>query len=227
MPLLGRHVARRAVDHRVGLSALTHEKREPEVSHPHPPVATHEHVGGLEVAVDEADVVGGGEGPSGVDKHGDLLPQRPVLGVEPLAQRDALDELHRDEQRPVVLADVVDRHHVGVVELGERTRLLPQGVRLLALERGDGPQQLDRELAVELRVERGVDDPHAAGTDAAPDLVATDLVSLFEVVEQQANRSNAAGDRGCCDGVGRGALVVGRRRHTQRYTKGPAATMTR
>ncbi len=73
----------------------------------------------LDVAVDDAGVVGG------VERFGDLAEQvdcalglqRPLM-VDQFAQVAALDQAHRDDQLTIVLAGVVDRHHGGVLESG-------------------------------------------------------------------------------------------------------------
>jgi hypothetical protein len=64
-------------------------------------------------------------------------------------------------------AGLVDAQHVRVVDARHRLGLAEQaGPRFLGA-RDAHRQQLDRDLAVELGVVRGVDDPHAAGAEHA------------------------------------------------------------
>ena len=97
--------------------------------------------------------------------------QRPLL-VEHLAQGQAGDVLHREEDRAVVLALVVDGDDVGV---GQGCR----GARLPA-EAGDEAlvvdevraHDLERDLAVEPLVDAEVDGGHSAVGDATEHAVA-------------------------------------------------------
>jgi hypothetical protein len=143
-------------------------------------VADHDVVG-LEVAVDEADGVGGGEAVAGLGEHAEDLGAGPRLLVEPAAQRDAGDELHRDVDLAVGGgADVVDADDVGVREAGEGLGLAQQAALALGVA-GAVAQDLDRDLAIEGLVEGGVDDAHAAAAELAQDGVAADA-GLFGVV---------------------------------------------
>jgi hypothetical protein len=91
---------------------------EAEVEDADAAVAGDEDVVGLEVAVDEAGVVGGGQAGAGLahDRH-DLAP-RPRLLLEPGAEGLAVDELHGEEHAVGVGADVVDGDDVGVRQAG-------------------------------------------------------------------------------------------------------------
>ena len=68
------------------------------------------------------------------------------------AKRLPLYELHRDVVNPVVLANVVDRNDVGVVESGRGTRLLLEASRALRIQSELLPEHLDRHVAPELQV---------------------------------------------------------------------------
>ncbi|MBK7827693.1 MAG: hypothetical protein IPJ59_21235 [Nannocystis sp.] len=77
-------------------------------------------------------------------------------------------------------ADVVDGDDVGVGELGEGLGLA-QEAELAGAVRAR-TQQLERDLAVEVGVEGGVDDPHRAGAEAVEDDVAADHRAALELV---------------------------------------------
>ncbi|MGC4121656.1 MAG: hypothetical protein QM765_45170 [Myxococcales bacterium] len=176
--LLGRHVAGRAAGARRGQGigragtlrawlarARRHagaaEARQAEVGDARPPVQAHEHVVRLEVAVDHPRAVRRGQPLAGVAQHREDLPGRAPLRLEPVAERAALDVLHGHERAAALAADVVDHHHIGVLELRRGARLGQQRGELL-LGGVLAVQDLDGHAAVELRVVRAQDEAHAA-----------------------------------------------------------------
>ena len=82
-----------------------------------------QHVGRLDVAVDDPGVV------DGLERGGQLPTERGDLrgrqrsAADQVRERLSLDQLHHEERLLVVRADVVDRHQPGVVEPGEDTGL--------------------------------------------------------------------------------------------------------
>ena len=96
-----------------------------------------EQVGGLHVAVHEPARVGGVERRAGLRHQLGRQPrlQRAVL-VEHPAEVGAVDEAHRDEQEVAVVAGLVDRDHVRVVERRRDPRLAlePRAELLVARE---------------------------------------------------------------------------------------------
>ena len=95
----------------------------------------------------------------------DLARRERAAGVQDVAEALAVDELHHEERAVRVLAPVVDRHHVRVVEARGRPGLAPEALaRTLRLRR----RQLHRHPAVEQHVARGEDLAHAAACPAAP-----------------------------------------------------------
>ncbi len=99
--------------------------------------------------------------------HGD----REKLGErQPLARNDRREgsapyQLHRDEVNAVDLFHRVDGHDAGVVEGRDRPRLLPESRQSLGVLRERVGQDLDRHLAVELRVDRLPHHTHPALAD--------------------------------------------------------------
>ena len=115
-----------------------------------------------------------------LERVGDLdpdleeLPELEGPAPDPLGQRLALEQLHRDEVLALVLVDLVDRADAGVVERRGGARLA-----LEALERGRvlrhlRGQELQRDVAAELRVLGLVDDAHAAAAELRSDPVVRD-----------------------------------------------------
>ena len=141
-----------------------------------------QHIRRLDVAMDQA------AGMRGVQRAADLVddPRRPRRlersgGTDQMAQVLAVDEPHRDVERPLVLARVVDRQHVRVVDCRRRARLgdeAPAEALVLCQVRCD---DLQRDRPVEVDLDRAVDNAHAAAAGHALDAVAREDVAWFEV----------------------------------------------
>ena len=92
--------------------------------------------------------------------------------ADDVAQRAAVDVLHDDEVRAVLLAPVVDRDDVGVVQVGRGLRLAPEPLDERRVAGELGREHLERDRAVEQLVAGQVHLGHAAPGDARDDLVA-------------------------------------------------------
>src|SRR5262249_30347005 len=94
--------------------------------------------------------------------------------LQPLRERDAVDELHGDEGAVAGGADVVDGDDVRVAEPGHRLRLAQEAGPGLGRAADLAAQHLDGDGALELGVVRRVDLAHAAAPDEALQRVAAD-----------------------------------------------------
>src|SRR5690606_32962061 len=118
--LLGRHVGRGSghgggARRRGGMAAAARSGGEAEVADLHPATAADENVGRLDVAVDDAGGVGGGEAASSGEKQReDLPPVEPATGQVAI-EGGAFDQLHGDEGAFAGDADVVYGDDVGVI----------------------------------------------------------------------------------------------------------------
>jgi hypothetical protein len=193
-----RRLVGRDLEQLLGRLGVVGEPRDPEVEDADPAVGGDQHVGGLEVAVDDAGLVRGVEPFAGGDEDLEDRAQRSFGRRQPLAQGLALDVLHRQEHLAVVDPDVEHRDDVGMRQPRQRLGLAlhagaPDRARLR------GADDLDRDLAIELGIEGAIDHAHAAGADLIDDQVTTDL--------------GAGGDRRLARGshrrrrLGRGAAV--------------------
>src|SRR5262245_9528914 len=93
--------------------------------------------------------------------------------LEYLAERFALEELHRDEQRAAVFADFVDLADVRMVDAGRRPRLAPEAAPR-GLVVGDRQHGLHGDRPLQALVAGLVNHAHAAFAELAADFVMTD-----------------------------------------------------
>ena len=127
--------------------------------------------------MDDAGAMRGGEPIAGLHERRDDLAPRVRL-LEPRRERRAAHELHDDEDLAVDRADLVDRHDIGMRELGHRLGLAHQphaGRRAGVAVAHD----LDRDVAIEVGIVGLEHDAHAAGAELADDP---------EVLERRAGR---------------------------------------
>lgn len=90
---------------------------------------------------------------------------------ESRSQFFAFQQLHHDERRTAVMADVVNRENVGVIESRCRASLLLKPPQTVFVDREPGGQDLDGDRAVQPSVERAIDLPHSARADLSDDAV--------------------------------------------------------
>ncbi len=182
---------------------------EAEVEDADAAVVADHRVARLEVAVDEAGGVRGGQAAAGLDEHGDDVEPAAGALLEPGLQGVAADELHGDEHVAVVGADVVDDGDVGVGDAGHGLGLAEQaGLGSHGAAAGAGAQELDGDAAVELGVVGGVDDAHCAVAELLQEGEAADAVAGGEEVALGRGPAVAAdaGGRGAVEHVGGAGL---------------------
>ena len=93
--------------------------------------------------------------------------------VHQLGERGAIDQLHHDRLGGAVL-HAVDRGDVRVVERSQRLRLAREPASRSAIVANRLGQDLDRDVAIELRVARAIHLAHAAGPERPEDFVLTE-----------------------------------------------------
>ncbi len=96
-------------------------RRDAEVHQLELPGVGEQHVGGFQVAVQNASPVGGGEGTGQLQRDGQHLVQ--VERQRQEVEAAAVHPLGDDEGPPQHLADAMDRDHVGMLQPGQRARL--------------------------------------------------------------------------------------------------------
>ena len=137
-------------------------------------VSGDEEILGLQVAMDDALPVRGGETPGDLERvvHSLLLSDR--TGLEPPAQRLPLEKLHHRVGDPPLRAEVEDGQDVRMRERRDRFRLALEAGQRVGIG-GDGLREdLDRHVSVQLLIPRAVDLPHSTGAQRREDLVCTE-----------------------------------------------------
>ena len=142
---------------------LAEGARDAEIRDLDPAAAGQQHVGRLDIAVDDAarmrcvqrfvDLLG--------DARGRHRLERPAL-LDDRGQVAAVDELHDDERVAGFHAVVENVDHVGVVERRGRLRLLTEARHEGRIATVLGAQHLDRDVAAQLRIVSAEDGRHPA-----------------------------------------------------------------
>ena len=137
--------------------------------------------------------------------------QRP-LAVDELAELDAVEVLHHEEERAVGGgARVGDVDDVGVADLRGGARLAPEALDQIGRLAVGRVQDLERDAPADVDVLGLVDPPHAALAEEAPDVVAAadqrpddrrrGVRSEFESADSSRRIALAVSRRSsCCDG---------------------------
>ena len=136
-----------------------------------------EDVGGFEVAVDDAVLVGVIEGVGeDVDECGDIARRHEIAGgVEAIGEGTAGGDAGGEEGLAVVIAAVVEREDVRVLEGGEGLGFDEEaGAGVLAEVARE--EHFEGDLAVWGELGGAVDDAHAAAAEFADDAVAGDAL---------------------------------------------------
>jgi hypothetical protein len=184
-----------------GDGSIVGDVREAEVGDDDAAVFADEHVVWLKVAVDEAGAVGSGEAAAGgYEDREQLAPRTWRLG-DPLAEGDAVDHLHGQEDLAVGDADVVHGDDVGVGELRHGLGFAEEALGGRAVD--VSADELEGDPAIELGIEGGVDDSHAARAEALEHEVAVERGAASEQARCSCGRD--AGSEGVAHREGRGA----------------------
>ena len=160
--LLGRHVPRATQDRaRRRQRIVRGGARDAEIGDVHLPVVVEQEVAGLHVPVDDAGGMRGVERAGGLVEPGDRRVVRHSAFTKTIRKGSAAQVFHDDERRPVGLADVEDRHNVGMGERGGGQGLAREARAELVVRRVAVGQHLDGDDAAQDRIGRTVDVSHA------------------------------------------------------------------
>src|SRR4029079_659655 len=104
-------------------------------------------------------------------------PQR-FLGRYRPAERVAVQILHDQEVNAILMADIVQGADVRMIQPGDRTSFLLEALARLRIIGHVRGQDLDCDRTIEPGVSRLVNLTHPTSSDASPNQVRTDAVSL-------------------------------------------------
>ena len=121
--------------------------------------------------------VRGIQGIGNLDSHVDDLMDGEGTTRQAIAQSPTLHELHDDEGTALVFPEFVNRADVGVVQRRRGTGLDAESFDGLAVGGRVGSNELERHLAAQERVFRGVNDTHPPSTKLVHDSVVGDDLS--------------------------------------------------
>jgi hypothetical protein len=160
---------------RAGGAARLHvalpELGDPEIEHLGPAIGRDHDVARLQVAVDDAALVRGGDGFGNRNGQPEELLKGQPARTSQAGQGLPLDELHRQEVHAAGFLDRVDRDDVGVVEGGDGARLSLEPLESIGIAGQLGRQDLERHAAVEPGIVGLVDLAHAARAEGPDDPV--------------------------------------------------------
>ena len=184
--LFGRHVAGRAEDRTrlrqltVGLDPLG----QAEVGHVRLTPRVEQHVGRFQVAVEDAALVGMVDGPRYLSQSPGRLPRRVHHPVEPPIEASAVEQSHAEVMVALMLAHLVDRHDVRVVEVGHGLGLDAEPVDIGRAGEPAGQDHLQGHHTVQADLPRLVDDPHPAAGDLLKQLVVAEVGDQIRFEEE-------------------------------------------
>ncbi len=177
-------------------------------------VGRQEDVRRLEVAVDDLAIVERLEGREHPDRDRNRLVDLHRPAPEPLAQGLAVEQLHGDEDRAGVVADVEDLADRRMAHAGRHA-----GLTFEALPGGrisGGRDRLDGHRAAEALVAGGIHDAHAALSDLADHVVVADARGRFG-----GRGGSQAANQGLVVGIPRGSRDARRRCASIRFLAEP------
>ena len=99
-----------------------------------------------------------------------LLQPRPSA-LQQVSKGRAFDDFHHDVELAVALADVVDRDDARMIQRGQRSGFLLETPDGGGAGGGFDAQDLEGDVATELRVSCAIDLPHPAGSKQSDNLV--------------------------------------------------------
>jgi hypothetical protein len=131
-----------------------------------------QNIGGLEIAVQNPLLVGIMHSLGNLDEELGRLPGLADQVENLLAEVAAFHQFHADVRVPLLLADLVDRHHMRVLQPGDRFGFFSE-----PLDRGRGPRaaqpdHLQSDDPVEHDLQGLVDHAHAPVCQVTEDLIA-------------------------------------------------------
>ena len=131
----------------------------------------HEHVGGLDVSMDDASGVGDIESVGKLNcKFKDLL-NGERLAMDALAEGFTFDELHGDERMVILFANVIDSANAGMIESGSGVGFTAETLESLGVLLHVVGEKFQSHEAIKAGVQGLVDHTHSASTKFFQDAI--------------------------------------------------------
>jgi len=137
----------------------------------------HQHVAGLDVAVDDAELVRVFQRRADLHHHAPRFIQRERSALQPIGERARLDVAHHQVEVAVLLAVIVDGQDVQVFQFGNDLGFLLKAFderRVLGEMRG---KHFERDVAIHRGLVSFVDGRHAAQADLVDDAIGSECFS--------------------------------------------------
>ena len=155
--------------------------RQPEVQDLDRAVRTQLDVGGLQIAVNDAALVGRFQPFRNLFRDRQRLVDRNRARC---AMRScsvgSFDELQHERLNAIGVFETVNRRDVRMVQRGEDLRFAPEAREAIGIQREGRRPDLERDVAIEVGVARPVDLAHAAGADKLEDRVGTERIARLQ-----------------------------------------------
>jgi hypothetical protein len=142
-----------------------------EIQHLDDAVVAHHHVGGLEIAMDDAALVRAferegdlpGDSEDVVDRHG--------AAVDEARERTSVDQFHDDRSSVAGRLEAIHLRDVGMVQRRQRLGFAFEAAQAIGIPRDGFGQDLNRDVPVEDRVASPIDLAHTTLTEFAGEFV--------------------------------------------------------
>jgi hypothetical protein len=138
------------------------------------PALGYEDVRGLDVSVNDALAVSGVQSIGDVDRQSQQRRNLDGLSRDAMPESNALEELHRDKGPIIILADLVNRADVGMVQRRGGARLAAEALQCLWVASYIFGKELERDVSAQIGVFGLVDHAHAATPQLFKDAVVGD-----------------------------------------------------
>jgi hypothetical protein len=147
-----------------------------------------EEIRGLDVAMNDAALVGSFERVEDSDADFEELIERNGLAVDAMLERDALEQLHCDVGDAVVFVNVVNRADIGMIQGRGSLRFAPETLERQRILGDVVGQKFQGDETLQFRIFSAKDDAHATAAEFFKDAI---------VGESAAFEGSGVGHRGC------------------------------